>query len=168
MESYKTSLLLSEDECNKIKKFYNSKLIQQESKIRKQRNYHETDENSWLYKFTDNLIKANLGEDYSLLNRVTVLRYDTGDYFKKHTDGPSNTALSKIKLPYHFYGGVELSENEEFEGGEFFIKNKNIDYKKGRLFTHGFESPHGVTEVITGTRWSIHFLIFHDSSPTLI
>jgi len=167
MESYNTPLLLSEDKCNKIKKLYNYKLILRETRIRKQRNYHETDECSWLYKLIDNFIKVNLGKYHSLLQRVTILRYDKGDYFKKHSDGNHNQSTSE-NLPYHFYGGVELNEKDEFDGGEFFVSDEIVDYKKGRLFTHGFEESHGVKEVTRGTRWSIHFLISDGKKTTLI
>ena len=70
----------------------------------------------------------------------------------------SNTQLNP-SLPNHFYGGVELSERAEFTGGEFFINDKIVDFKKGRMFTHGFSDSHGVNMVTSGTRWSIHFLI---------
>ena len=89
-----------------------------------------------MHKKVKKLIQENLGEKCSLLNRVTVLKYEPGDFFSKHTDGSYNTRLSKT-LPYHFYGGVELCERQEFKGGEFFIKDKNVKFKKGRLFTHG-------------------------------
>ncbi len=150
--------ILSNLECKKIKDLYVSKLIFQESSIRKQKNYHETDTNSWLYNFIDNFIKKNIGDKYSLLQRVTILKYEQGDFFLKHTDGIWNSTLSK-ELPFHFYGGIELSERKEFDGGEFFIKDKKVDYLKGRLFTHGFEDSHGVEKIKKGIRWSLHFLI---------
>lgn len=152
------NLLISNDECNKIKDYYESRLTLQENNIRKQKNYHETDIDSWLFKLIDNLINVNIGNQYSLLERVTILKYELGDFFLKHTDGIWNSTLSN-NLPFHFYGGVELSQKTEFEGGEFYIKDKNVEYRKGRLFTHGFQDSHGVNEVKKGTRWSLHFLI---------
>ena len=151
-------LLLSNEECNNIKLLYENKLILVEGNIRRQKNYHELEDTSWLHKKVKKLIQENLGEKYSLLNRVTVLKYEPGDFFSKHTDGSYNTRLSKT-LPYHFYGGVELCERQEFKGGEFFIKDKNVKFKKGRLFTHGFDDSHGVKKVEEGIRWSLHFLI---------
>jgi predicted 2-oxoglutarate/Fe(II)-dependent dioxygenase YbiX len=167
-------LILSEDDCKKIIAFYDSKVVFREKHLisidriqRKQKNYHETDENSWIHKLVNKFIKLNLGDKFSLLERVTILKYEPGDFFSEHTDGPYNTSLSK-NLPYHFYGGVELCERNEFKGGEFFIKGKNVDYKKGRLFTHGFNDTHGVKEVVEGIRWSIHFLIKEEKEKQLI
>ena len=49
--------ILSEPECRKIKNLYESKIFLQESNIRKQKNYHEIDTNSWLYNLIDDFIK---------------------------------------------------------------------------------------------------------------
>tara|TARA_R100000734_G_C3288259_1_gene80544 strand:+ start:222 stop:725 length:504 start_codon:yes stop_codon:yes gene_type:complete len=167
MISTYNKFILPEFVCREIKNRYESKLIFQENSIRKQKNYHETDPDSWLYNFIDDFIKKNIGNEYSLLERVTILKYEQGDFFSKHTDGIWNSTLSK-DLPIHFYGGVELSEKKEFEGGEFFIKDKKVDYLKGRLFTHGFEDSHGVEEVKKGIRWSLHFLITNYKPKALI
>jgi hypothetical protein len=150
--------LLSDEISNKIKLEYFNKLKPVESSIRKQKNYHILDCNSWIHNCVNELISKNIGDEYCLLKRVTVLKYEVGDFFLKHIDGPSNTQLNP-NLPNHFYGGVELSERDEFTGGEFFINDKNVDFKKGRMFTHGFSDLHGVNLVTSGTRWSIHFLI---------
>ena len=160
-------VLLSNEECNIIKSLYEDKLVLREREIRRQKNYHEIENNSWLHKKVSNLIQKNLGNNYSLLERVTILKYEPGDFFSKHIDGSYNTSLSKT-LPYHFYGGIELCEREEFKGGEFFIKDKKVDYLKGRLFTHGFEDSHGVEEVKKGIRWSLHFLITNYKPKALI
>ena len=160
-------VLLSNEECDKIKSLYEDKLVLREREIRRQKNYHETENNSWLHKKVGNLIQKNLGSKYSLLERVTILKYEPGDFFSKHIDGSYNTSLSKT-LPYHFYGGIELCERKEFKGGEFFIKDKNVEFKKGRLFTHGFDDSHGVKKVEEGIRWSLHFLIKEKIEKKLI
>jgi hypothetical protein len=67
-------------------------------------------------------------------------------------------------MPFHFYGGVELSDKSSFSGGEFLLKGKILDFKKGRLFTHGFSDLHGVNKVKNGIRWSIHFPILENKS----
>ena len=152
------NFLLTDSYSNKIKLEYDEKLKLIESKIRKQKNYHILDTSSWIHRCLNELISKNLGSGYYLVERVTVLKYELGDFFLNHTDGPSNTKRNP-SLPNHFYGGVELSERNEYEGGEFFINDKIVDFKKGRMFTHGFSDSHGVNMVTSGTRWSIHFLI---------
>lgn len=149
---------LSDEICEKIINEYSSKVTLIKSNIRSQKNYHERDKKSWLYTYIDKFIKINIGNNFQLIERVTVLRYDKGDYFIEHVDGPHNKGMNST-LPPHFYGGVELNNKSEFEGGEFFIKGNNVSFKKGRMFTHGFSDSHGVTKINRGVRWSIHFLI---------
>ena len=162
------NFLLSDKLCKKIISEYKDKVsLIEVVNGRRQKNYHEYDETSWIHEVVSDLIFKNLGSQHKLLERVSVLRYDTGDYFIEHTDGPRNTKMNK-KLPYHFYGGIELSEKYEFEGGEFYIKGEQVQYKKGRIFTHGFNDKHGVKPVLSGTRWSIHFLIYKEAQKEIL
>jgi hypothetical protein len=159
MVSIFDTFLLSDDICELIKSKYADKVdLVEMVNGRRQKNYHEHNTSSWIHEIASDLIYKNLGHQFKLIDRVTILRYDIGDYFIEHVDGPGNLKLNN-KLPFHFYGGVELSERSEFIGGEFYINGKNVDYKKGRMFTHGFYDRHGVKKIEKGTRWSIHFLI---------
>jgi len=162
------NLYIPNDLCNKIKELYESKLEtmsiiskREDKPARCQKVFHELDNESWIFNYISNFIKVNIGEDYNLLQRVTILKYDEGDLFSKHKDGDSNNPDYKF-LPQHFYGGVELSERDEFEGGEFLINDNVVEFKKGRLFTHGYNTYHSVNKVRKGTRWSLHFLITSD------
>ena len=167
MISINDKFLLSDDICERIKSEYKDKLTLIKSDIRQQKNYHELDDKSWLFNEIDKLISSNLGDEYSLYKRVTILKYSKGDYFTEHSDGPSNAYLKKQKgmppLKPHFFGGVELCNSNEFEGGDFYIDGKLVEYKKGRMFTHGFNNLHEVKEVTDGIRWSIHFLILKEN-----
>ena len=155
------NLLLSDDSIQKIKNEYDGKLKLVTSDIRHHRGYHETNPSTWIYKLVNNLIKKNMGDDYSVYTRVTILKYISGDYFLNHIDGSHNTNLDP-NLSEHFYGGIEMSNVGDFIGGEFFISDKNVPFKQGRLITHEFDEPHGVHEVTEGVRWSIHFPIKKD------
>jgi len=66
-------------------------------------------------------------------------------------------------LKPHFFGGAELCDNNEFNGGDFYIDGKIVEYKKGRMFTHSFNDLHEIKEVTDGTRWSVHFLIHKEN-----
>lgn len=153
------SYLLSESICNKIIEEYLDKVSEIKTSRRKQKNYHEINPNSWIYREIQKLIKQNLGDDYNLIERVTILKYEVGDYFKEHTDGEWNSKLNRELPPTHFYGGIELCDKSEYDGGEFFIEGIDVEYRKGRMFTHGFSTTHGVRPVTRGTRWSIHFVV---------
>ena len=172
MISINNKFLLSDNICEKIKSEYKDKVTLVKSDIRQQKNYHELNENSWLFDEIKKLVSSNLGDEYSLYNRVTILKYVKGDYFLEHSDGPSNATLrnqyGNKKLKAHFFGGVELCDSSEFKGGDFYIDGKLVEYKKGRMFTHGFNDLHEVKEVTDGERWSIHFLIHTENLSSLI
>jgi len=167
-ESFFDTIIIPDSICDRIKETYIDKLkVINIPNLRHQMVYNERNESSWIYQYVNQFVIDNMGSDYSLIERVAILKYEKGDYFKIHTDGKWNTQLNK-ELPYHFYGGVEISDKNEFEGGEFIINNNKVDFKKGRLFTHGFETEHGVSEVIIGTRWSIHFPIYKKIHKNII
>ena len=157
MKLYNT-LLLSEESIQKIKNEYDGKLKLVTSDIRHHRGYHETNPATWVYKLVNNLIKQNMGSEYSVYTRVTILKYIEGDFFLNHIDGSHNTNLDP-NLSEHFYGGIEMSERSNFIGGEFFVSGEVVPFKTGRIVTHEFDEPHGVTKLLSGVRWSIHFPI---------
>ena len=152
------NFLLSNEMCVEIIELYKNKVSTIQNSIRKQKNYHERNLESWLFKTIKDLVNKNLGSGYELIDRVTILKYEKGDFFLEHRDGPRNYSINN-DLPNHIYGGIELCEKDEYEGGEFFIKGNKVDYKKGRIFTHGFSDYHSITEVTSGIRWSLHFVI---------
>lgn len=162
------STRISDEDCIKIINSYESKLSLQENDIRRQSNFHETNKDSWLFKLINQFIKNTIGNKYFLIERVTILKYTSGDFFLTHRDGDWNSSLSNYKLPYHFYGGLELNEKAEYEGGEFYINSSTVEHRKGRLFTHGFSDLHGVKKVKSGIRWSLHFLIGGPNIQSLI
>ena len=168
MRLINNKFLLSDDICKKIISEYKDKVVLAKTDIRQQKIYHELNENSWLWNEIQKLISSNLGDSYSVYSRVTILKYTKGDYFLEHTDGPSNARIRKEKyggekLKPHFFGGVELCDDNEFKGGDFYIDGKIVEYKKGRMFTHSFNDLHEVKEVTDGTRWSVHFLIHKEN-----
>ncbi len=156
-------VLLSDEDCDSIKELYKDKLVRIEDRnafpARAHHKYNETDPDSWLHKTVQSLITSNLGDDYYLIQRVTVLRYRINDIFGDHYDGSWNVQSNKLLTENHFYGGVELSNREDFKGGEFYIQGEDVELVKGRLYTHHFDDRHGVKMVQDGVRWSIHFII---------
>ena len=115
-------VLLSDEDCDSIKELYKDKLVRIEDRnafpARAHHKYNETDPDSWLHKTVQSLITSNLGDDYYLIQRVTVLRYRINDIFGDHYDGSWNVQSNKLLTENHFYGGVELSNREDFKGGE--------------------------------------------------
>ena len=79
-----------------------------------------------------------------------LLRYPTGGFYRTHTD-------SFKKVPRAL--ACSFSLNDDFEGGEwsFFCGQKTVRPPKGAavLFPSNFLFPHEITEVISGTRYSV-------------
>lgn len=155
--------LLSDENCNSIKELYKKKLVRIEDRnafpARAHDKYNETDSDSWLHRTVQSLISSNLGKDYFLIQRVTVLRYRINDIFGNHLDGRWNKESNNLLTDSHFYGGVELSDKKDFKGGEFYIEDEDVEFIKGRLYTHHHYDHHGVKMVQDGVRWSLHFII---------
>jgi predicted 2-oxoglutarate/Fe(II)-dependent dioxygenase YbiX len=106
-----------------------------------------------LWDSVDNLIKNNLNNNHYLSKWIIVLRYDIGDYFNPHTDNPNPSDTDDRSLS----GGIELSNKDDFDGGEYIVRDINNPFERGKLFTHKLTELHEITKVTKGTRWSLHF-----------
>tara|TARA_B100001564_G_scaffold176325_1_gene148316 strand:+ start:213 stop:683 length:471 start_codon:yes stop_codon:yes gene_type:complete len=148
--------------CKKvINEFLNDNdMIDYKSDNRKHKRRTLTDENFWLWKSIDNLIKSNLGPDYYLSQWVVGLRYDKGDYFLEHSDGYGHG--TRI-----LSGGIELSNENDYKGGKYTLKGLDGKNKRGYLFVHKPDEVHEITEVTKGTRYSLHFCISKNSNKLI-
>jgi len=167
MNTCLTDHIIPKEICKFIINEYFDKVMSIRTVNRCQSVYHETNKSSWLFKYIDNLIKQNLGNNYHLLQRVTVLKYKKGDFFLRHSDGPWNSKITK-NLPNHFYGGVELSDNGDYTGGEFEIEGSPVEFTQGRICTQSYDALHEVKLVKGGIRWSLHFLIYIKNKSDVI
>jgi hypothetical protein len=79
-----------------------------------------------------------------------VLRYETGQFYKKHVDqySSANRVLSCV-----------IGLNDEYEGGEFSLWGGEVKYTLGKgdllFFPSNFLYPHSVEEVTSGVRYTI-------------
>jgi Rps23 Pro-64 3,4-dihydroxylase Tpa1-like proline 4-hydroxylase len=82
-----------------------------------------------------------------------LLRYNTGDFYKEHTD-----AANIGNYPHRILS-CSFVLNDDYEGGEFAFFNRELVYKpkKGAciMFPSSFMFPHEVMPVTSGTRYSI-------------
>jgi len=103
---------------------------------------------------------------------VQITRYNTGDFYKFHTDGRSDN-LSTYDMPDNalYHGNVRklsmsILLNEDFDGGKFqfagyrdgecTIENPSPEFKKtGSILIFPSCMEHRVTEVTSGTRYSL-------------
>ena len=156
MENFK----LTEDYCNNIIKVFSEEETMERYVVENNRAYKRfiiqnnselKDKYKWLWEGVDNLIKCNLGNNYHLTIWLIVLKYDKGDYFAKHDD------KTKQDDDRCLSGGIELSNEADFEGANYVLKGKPTKFKRGKLFTHKVTDIHEITKLTKGTRWSLHF-----------
>ena len=92
-----------------------------------------------IFKYLTTFVKINKELDMLFLQSVKV-----GNKFEKHTDNSN-------------YFNVGVCLNDDYEGGELYVENSNftIEKKQGNIyFFEGFK-PHGISEVITGQRFTL-------------
>ena len=155
MENFK----LTEDYCNNIIKVFSEKETMEtflsHNRLYKRfiiiENSELKDKYEWFWNDIDNLIKNNLGNNHYLSIWIIILKYKKGDYFKKHQDRVTQDDDRYLS------GGIELSDKNDFEGANYVVKNKVMEFERGKLFTHGVTEMHEITECKNGTRWSLHF-----------
>jgi predicted 2-oxoglutarate/Fe(II)-dependent dioxygenase YbiX len=79
-----------------------------------------------------------------------LLRYQTGDFFKTHTDSSEK---------YNRCVSCSFGINDDYEGGEFAFFDRKLVVKvpKGAalLFPSNFMFPHEIMPVLSGTRYSV-------------
>ena len=87
----------------------------------------------------------------SLPSNALVLKYSKGDKFEKHND----TGSSHTDRVYTVV--LQLSNPDEYKGGEFIIHNSNftLSKDKGTLIMFDSNKMHEVTPVTEGVRYSI-------------
>ncbi|WP_372522483.1 2OG-Fe(II) oxygenase [Sulfuricaulis sp.] len=113
------------------------------------------EQSAWIYqKIESTLAHMNKAYRYHLtgIELIQVARYDVGCYYNWHMDlGPNNNSLRKLSL------SVQLSNAEDYEGGDLEFMNSTPPYHRGRGTLIVFPSflTHRVTAVTSGARLSL-------------
>ncbi len=90
----------------------------------------------------------------SKMTEIRLNRYGEGRDMKEHNDHISSIFKTKDRgIPILSIIGLL---NDDFEGGELYINNKPIDFKRGDvlIFPSNFVYPHKVKPVTKGERYS--------------
>ena len=88
------------------------------------------------------------------MTEIRLNRYGEGRDMKEHNDHISSIFKTKDRgIPILSIIGLL---NDDFEGGELYINNKPIDFKRGDvlIFPSNFVYPHKVKPVTKGERYS--------------
>ena len=81
-------------------------------------------------------------------------KYSEGGFMSKHCDNIHHSHGQQYGYPLV---SVIFYLNNDYEGGEFFVAEKEFVTEKGSaiIFPSNFMFPHKVKEITKGTRWSI-------------
>jgi PKHD-type hydroxylase len=97
-----------------------------------------------IIKYLD--ISVDFAEPYE------IKRYTSNDFFGKHTD---NYMCNKDKIDRKITLSVQLTDEKDFIGGDFYIFSQSGPKTKGSVVAFPSFLPHEVTPVTFGTRWSM-------------
>ena len=90
--------------------------------------------------------------DISFVEPYELKRYTKNDFFGKHID---NYYSLTIDLDRKLTISVQLSNDDEYEGGEFNVMGTKHKLKKGSVISFPSYFPHQVESISSGTRWSL-------------
>jgi len=90
--------------------------------------------------------------DISFIEPYELKRYTANDFFGKHID---NYYSLTVNLDRKLTISVQLSNDDEYDGGEFNIMGTKHKLKKGSVISFPSYFPHQVETITSGTRWSL-------------
>jgi len=97
-------------------------------------------------------INSDIYPDY-----LGLVKWENGDYQHPHADGELENG---IQHPYHWRNfGCVLYLNDNYDGGEIYFPNQNIEIKPKPntlvFFPGTMEYLHGVRNIINGVRYTL-------------
>lgn len=90
--------------------------------------------------------------DISFVEPYELKRYTSSDYFGRHVD---NYYSLSVNIDRKITMSIQLSNDDEYEGGEFDVLGISNKLKKGSIIAFPSFFPHEVKKVTSGTRWSL-------------
>jgi len=91
-----------------------------------------------------NVLNINMG----------VIKYKVNDYMGRHYDRNSGTDFNK-----DFLYNINVRLNDEFSGGEFYLKDKIFESKVGDVYHYKSTEWHEVKPITNGVRYIALFYI---------
>lgn len=168
---FKESVIFTKEEINSILSYiddeedirfaikYNGVLYKNGAKGTSKR-LDFTNENEWVFekikKWTDSL---DMGLIWKSAPYATFRRYREGDFFIKHTDDLNSDSVAKKRGVRVLTIGIQLSDINEYDGGDFLIWNKDeeisVNKKIGNAIMYSTNVPHEVKKITKGMRTSL-------------
>jgi len=89
---------------------------------------------------------------------ASVMKYETGDYIKKHVDRFVDIE-SHNKYHTNMLYNVNMILNDDYEGGLFLLKGNPYIQDIGTVYHYRSDEFHEVTPITSGIRYSMLFYI---------
>jgi predicted 2-oxoglutarate/Fe(II)-dependent dioxygenase YbiX len=151
-------VLFTKDECNHILSFAINKEYQKSeiNDVDKERKVEHRARNSEEIKLNGNLFNFILPKlkkfgIISMPDYVSIIKYETGCFFKKHLDA------DKVQNRYKSMV-VQLSDETDYGDGNmiYYLDDTSINFKKtiGNTVIFNSDVLHEVTPITSGTRYS--------------
>ena len=83
-----------------------------------------------------------------------ILKYLPSDFFAKHVD---NNIHSEFNRDFMFNLNMRL--NDDYIGGDFYLDDTKLKKPIGTLYHYSSDTPHEVTPMVSGIRYSVLFYI---------
>ena len=93
-----------------------------------------------------------IGTSIDFVEPYELKQYNTTDFFSKHTDNYNSLSEDidrKITM------SVQLSDDEDYVGGDLLILNQQSSRKKGSIIAFPSIFNHQVNHIVKGERWSL-------------
>ena len=88
----------------------------------------------------------------SITGQVIMLQYNKGHYFKKHRDRIISNPLKSQRLQTII---VQLSDENDYEGGDLVVRNEVANKTKGNLIIFDSNELHECKMITGGTRYCL-------------
>ena len=118
------------------------------------------------YELINNYYSLSEDSKPIYIDSLHLVRWPIGYELKPHADA-ENPDGAPHPFPWRNFGTVGFL-NDDFEGGELYLPNKNIVIKSkighSVIFPGTLEYLHGVKPIISGTRYTIASFLTYDQS----
>lgn len=144
------------EECNEIVGFLKTAghLFEKQNKDNMSYSKWHLNDHSFKYK---NRLQEYVNNKLNISSKDTdiiFIKYSKDDYMGTHVDKNNESEYHRDSM-YNF--NVRL--NDDFEGGEFKLKNKKFIAPIGTIYHYSSSTPHSVTKIKKGTRYMLLFYL---------
>jgi predicted 2-oxoglutarate/Fe(II)-dependent dioxygenase YbiX len=130
-------------------------LIEREHEWETSKLYRPIEESLILRTFKEAPVSVLVEHHPEILKEI-ITKYEVGEFCSWHRD----SAWNDVKQGYHACAVWITPLNDDYEGGDLYFNNAPAEQEVGKTIKHSTRSPHQITEVTKGTRYSLVSWVF--------